>query len=287
MAINKLWFCGMSGPNSFENLRELLPPIATDFNGIVWVLHDSVIGSTEEQFLDLIKGQGKVIHYYFNKRHNESRNQYLWCGPIQQGDWICQCDELERFNPHFTKYLRQFINGLGSQGVNAVYYYNKPMLFEYHESIRFDGNPHEGLRRLDGQLKAIEYSNYEKDESKVRYNVRAEKRQDPFHWVNHYAKYMLYPWGSNHALLGACDRGDEVEIFEKRDKLRLDFIQLMRNRNCEVSLDGLTKLLSGTIDDKLKFFLNIEKVWQDFYRYNILNDKTVVDEHKWTSMIQI
>lgn len=284
--MNKLWFCGMSGPNSLENLQELLGPIATYFDGIVWVLHDSV-GSDEEAYLESIKGEGKVIHYYFNKRHNESRNQYLWCGPIKQGDWICQCDDLERINPNFIKYLRQFINEIGAQGINALFYYNKPFIFEYHESMRFDGNPHEGLNRLDGQLKAIEYSHYEPVEDKVRYNVRSQKRQDPYHWVNHYAKYLLYPWGSNHALLGASDRGNEIEIFRKRDALRLEFIQLMRDRKFDISIEGLTKMLSGAIDDKIKFYLNCEKVWQDFYRYNILGDKTVVDEHKWTSMIKI
>lgn len=281
----KIWFAGISGPGSLENLKELLEPIKQYFEGIVWVLHDSV-GHAEDTYLQNINAD--VIHYHYNQRHNESRNQYLWNGPIQQDDWVCTCDDLERVVPAFAKDLHNLIDLLEAARVTTVYYYGKVLLFKYHESCRFDGTPHESFRRQDGSGVSLELSANFPDEKDIRVNMRPVKRTDPFHWVDHYCRYMLFPWGSNHSLLGLENRSTNVtQAFQIRESKRLGFIAEIRKRGYTVDLNGLRAMLSVPLDATMKKFLNEEKVWQDFYRYHILDDKKVQDEHSWTSMIKL
>lgn len=275
----------MCGPNSIENIKELLDPIHMFFNGIICVLHDGY-NSQEHKYLESIKGEGKIIHVNYCKRHDFSRNHYLFCGPTKNGDWICQTDDLERLVPSFAQSISTYISQLKTMSVNAAYYYGKPLLYEFHESLQFFGSPHEGLNRQDGKMQAIELSKIFTDESKVRINVRPLKRTDPYGWVDHYMKYYLFPWGSNQCLLGNENRGNPMEIFLKREELRLQFVEELENRGFERSLDGVKILLKSELDNKLKNFLNKEKIIQDFYRYHILMDLTVKDEHKWTDLKQ-
>lgn len=282
----RIWLCGMSGPGSANNLRELIDPIKSYFTGVVWTLHDAR-ESPETTYLESVKGAGKVIHYYYHRRHEQSRNQYLWCGPIEQGDWVVSADDLERINPEFAQKLPDLIGELERYEINAAFLFGKHFMFQYHESLRYQGSPHESPVRDDGGLRPIDLQSHFPDEKQVRYGVRHLKRLDHYHFVGHYAKYFLFPWGSNHALLGLENRGDIRTLFPKREALRLEFLAEMRARGFPRTLEGLKAMLSGPLDDRLKWFLNNEKVWQDYYRYEVLGDKTVRDEHLWTSMIEI
>jgi hypothetical protein len=69
--------------------------------------------------------------------------------------------------------------------------------------------------------------------------------------------------------------------------MRLDFRNLARSRGFELTLDGLNKMLSGPLDDAIKHYLNKEKTWNDYYRYYILKDETVVDTHMPSDMKEI
>lgn len=283
----KLWFCGMSGPNSLEDLVELLDPIKSYFDGIVWVLHDSV-GSEEDKYLESIKGEGKVIHYYYSGRHDASRNQYLWCGPIKQGDWCCQTDLLERvsleFLPNIRKYIKEFIDNK----INMVFYYHKPFLFEYHESLQYIGSPHEGIRRNDHDTRAIELSQQLPNEKDVRINVRPLKRKDPYQWMWHYLRYYLGPWGSNHCLLGNENRGDPMKIYAQRERIRLLFRDYIVSLGASLNVDSVKEFLTkNPTDVKLIEFVNQEKILNDVYRFVVLNDLTVNDNHHWKDLKKI
>lgn len=278
----KIYLCFMCGPGSLVDLKELIEPVRSAFDGVVAVLHDSR-GSDEDAYLESIKGAGAVIHLPWSRRHAFARNHYLWAGPVQEGDWIVQCDVLERINPQFAANLRHFISGLEPQGINAVFYYNKAFIYQQHESLEFAGSPHEGLRRHDGQMHAIELSTYYPTETDVRYSVRASRRTDPYHWVSHYAQYLMYPM-SNHGLLGLGDRGDVNTLWPIRERNRLAFIDEMKRRGFARTLEGLNALFAGPLDERLRALINSDKVWQDYYRYHVLGDLEVRDEHLWTSM---
>lgn len=280
--MSKIYFVAMAGPNSAPDLKYLLEPLRPHIDGIVIVLHDSR-GAPEDDYLTSIDAH--VIHLPWSRRHAFARNHYLWCGPIQQGDWVIQCDVLERINPQFAANLRHFISGLEPQGVNAVFYYNKAFIYQQHESLEFVGSPHEGLRRHDGQMRAIELSQYYPTETDVRYSVRGQRRDTPFSWVTHYLRYYLYPYGSNHCLLGNCDRGDEMIIFRQRETMRNTFRDEMRRRQIPMSVDSLVQYWrDNPLDDKMIYWINHEKILNDAYRYLVRGDESVIDEHRWTSL---
>jgi hypothetical protein len=287
---NKLFLVGMSGPNSEENLRELLQPIKEYFDGIVWTLHDSY-DSNEAKFLEEIKGEGKVIHYHYSQRHDVSRNQYLYCGPIKNGDWCCQIDELERIPVEFAKQIPEHTKELKDMGANIAYFFGKPYLFEYHESLKYQGSPHEGLIRQDGKGYGIELNKIFPDENKVRINVRPLKRKDIYQWVEHYSKYMLMPWGANHCLLGLEHRFNTQEDlskeFQRRELLRLEFLDYIDNLGLPRTVDTIITLFSGPLDKILKKMINEERVWNDLYRYKVCRDLTVKDDHTWQGMIKV
>lgn len=73
-------------------------------------------------------------------------------------------------------------------------------------------------------------------------------------------------------------------MWSKREENRLRFIKTLEDRGFDRSFAGVLALFSGPIDDELKHYINNEKVWQDVYRYYILKDDTVIDEHSWISM---
>ncbi len=283
--MSRLFFVAMAGPGSAADLKELIDPIKDTFDGFVIVLHDAC-GGPEDQYLESIKKAGAVIHLPFARRHSFSRNHYLWCGPIEDGDWIVQTDTLERLNPEFAGRLRHMVGGFEAQGINAAFYYNKAFLYQQHESLEFAGSPHEGLRRHDGQMRAIELSSYYPTETDVRYSVRHLKRTDQFHWVDHYARYYIdYPYGSNHCLLGNCDRGDEMAIFRQREVMRNQFRTELLRRGVPRRMDAVIRYWHDhPLDDTMRRFVNQEKILNDLYRYHILNDLTCIDEHHWTSL---
>lgn len=276
----KLWFTFMAGPNSLEDLHELWDPIKEHFTGLCAVYHGGR-DDLEAQYLEANKGEGIIIYLPYVGRHDQSRNVALHCGKIEDGDWVMQCDTLERIPKSFIE--TWVLKGLMQTKSNMILYYGKPLLFQYHESLQYVGTPHEGLRRQDGQALPIPLEQALPNESVVRLNVRPQKRE-PFHWVSHYARYMMMPWGSNHGLLGLSDRGDPAKLFSEREQRRLAFLTEMKRRGYPRTLDGLKRMLSQPLDGTLKDFLNNEKVWQDYYRYHVQGDKTVIDEHKWTSM---
>ena len=279
----------MAGPNSLEDLQELVNPVIQFFDGLVVTYHGE-LGDAESKFLEENKKEGKIIYLPYCQRHDFSRNAYLFCGPMKNGDWCLQIDVLERLGVQFAQKLPTFIKDCKHHNLNGIWYYGKPFLFEYHESLVYRGSPHEGMVRQDGNMAAIDYSQAEPDEGKVRLNVRPLKRPDLFHWVGHYCKYMLFPFGSNHSLLGLDERyyQNEMQVgFQTRETARLAFIKELEKRGFERTVKGVIEMLSGELDETLKTFLRTEKVWQDVYRYYVLNDRTVIDEHKWSSMIEI
>jgi hypothetical protein len=279
--MNKIWLVFMTGPGKEQDLRELCEPILPYIHGIVAVFHTpSDAGAT---YLESVKGAGEIIYTKFCRRHSFSRNHYLWSGPIKEGDWCLQLDDLERTPSSFVSRVSDLIQQFEGNGINTAFYFNKPFIYQYHDSLEFVGSPHEGLHRHDGQMRAVELSNYYPTETEIRYSIRHLKRPDPYHWVGHYAKYMLYPQ-SNHGLLGLADRGDPSVLYPIRERNRQVFLSEMRARGHPTTVDGLNALFAEPLDDKLRLLINLDKVWQDYYRYYVLGDLEVKDEHLWTSL---
>lgn len=281
----RLYLAGMSGPGSLEDLKELIEPIRPHFDGVIWVLHDARSSHEHSYLVDV---GATVIDLPYGRRHDFSRNHYLYCGPLEEGDWVVTADVLERINPTFAANLRpRLIPALEGAGINAAFLYGKHFMFQHHESLRYQGSPHEGLVRDDGQMRAIELSTTFSEEQS-RYSVRNAKR-DPLHWLHHYARYYLeFPWGSNHCLLGNENRGDPMTIYRKRETTRLQCRAYLRSKGVPRTEVGFKDYILAHPDDlTIKGFCNAEKILNDLWRHYVLKDLTINDNHTWVDMVKL
>lgn len=287
----KIFLTLMCGPGSLTDLKELWGPITPYIDGIGAVYFGST-SDPEFRYLESVKGGGKIICLPYVGRHDLARTVCVHNGAIEEGDWVMQFDTLERVPASFATTLRSFIPLLKQRGVNAAYYYGKIFLYEYHESIVFQGTPHEGFRRLDNNLKAVELNVSFNDESKVRLNVRPIKRPDRFHFVDHYLKYYVgQPWGSNHVLLGLEKNGDPQKLFPMRETRRLVFREYCRTKlGLALTADAIKAYMlehQKDMPEDFKKFLREEKILNDAWRYHVLGCRDFTDDHDHKNMVEI
>lgn len=281
----KLWMTLMAGPGSLQDLRELWTPISHCFSGLVATYHGAPT-DPEAIYLEQNKGAGRIVYLPYSGRHDFSRSAVLFCGPIQEGQWVMQADVLERLKAPFV--LNEVPRLISGGGVNIFLFHAKPILYQFHESLAFRGSPHEGLIRQDGNGRVAEINQLYPIEKDVRENVRPLKRKDPFHWVGHYGRYYIEcPWGTNQCLLGNENRpwlGDPGTIYRGREQVRLAFRDEMRVRGVDLTVAAVKAyFLSRPLDATLASAVNWEKILNDLYRLSC-GDTTVVDEHQWTSL---
>lgn len=283
--MSKLWLVFLAGSNSLDDIREMVEPIRSLFAGLVVTYHGQP-DDPEAQYLESVKGGGRIIYLPYSGRHDHSRNTYLWCGPIQQGDWCVQTDVLEHPNRQF---IEKHVPYLTTQSNGIYYYFGKPFLFQYHESIRYEGTPHERLLRLDGQGRAGELNQMWLNEADVRLNVRPLKRKDPLGWCIHYLRYWLAtPWGANHCLLGNEHRGDPMKLYQEREAIRIPFRDYLRSKGVPLTVEGFkTFVLSNPRDPVLVDAANKERILNDVYRLWVMGDESIKDDHTWAGMVQI
>lgn len=281
----RLFLTLVAGPGSCDDLFELYEPIKEHFTGCCAVYHGER-DDLEAKYLELVKGEGRIIYMPYVGRHSLSRNVALHCGAIQDGDNVVVSDTLERPSSAFCRDVCRLLSG----EINTLFFFAKPLAFRYHESLDYIGSPHESLRRLDGQMAVVDlaqgWGENKIDEAAIRGNVRPLKRPSD-HWISHFARYMLLPWGSNHALLGLDKNGDPSKLFPIREAKRLAFREEMKRRGFPVTLDGLKAMLSKPLDDRLMEMVNSDKVWCDWYQYHILGNKAVVCGHDDRDMIPV
>lgn len=279
----RLFITSMSSGSSAENMVEMIEPLLDVIDGVVWVLHDTPVDSPAARYLETVKGAGRVIHRSWPAgRHFHSMNETLFTGLIQEGDLVCWTDDLERPAASFLKRAKTEIAPMMAEsGTDVLFYFGKPFLFRYYETLQYHNSPHWSLHGYPGR--AIEWANIQPNEREVRFNMRPEKRKgQPKHWLFHYAKYFVsYPAGSNTCALGLdhFPPGDRNAQFAERETRRLEFRRLMKKRGFSLNNDGLKALLSQPLDPEIRGFLNAEKILSDYYAYVILGDDTVVDSH--------
>ena len=276
----RLFLTSMCGPDNAGNIIEMVDPLRQWLDGIIWVLHDCPILDAGSLWLESAKKQGLIIHRPWPRgRHFHSMNDTLYCGPMEEGDFFIWTDVLEHPRPEFVSRIKtDIIPALNRDNIDVVVYYGKPFLIRYRETLEYRGSPHWQLIGTNGR--AIEWSQVEPDESKVRQNMRPVKRTDKMHWVTHYLKYMIeYPAGSNHALLGLSDFGDPNVLFPPREQNRLEFRREIKQRGYPVTVEGFKAMCKGPLDDTLVRYLNSDKVFSDAYNYLILGRTDVVHSH--------
>jgi hypothetical protein len=277
--MSKIYLCGITTVGKYENLKELIDPIISYFDGLIWTFHDGKDEGSE--YLEANKKDGAIIYTKFSQRHGFSMQQYLWQGPMQDGDYFVQVDDQERLSFNFCAVLLPtFIEAMETHNIAMIANYGKGLIFRYNEQLEFKGSPHWYATNLDGPSTNVELVQTD------FWNVR-NKNRSKFQFVDHYAKYYLYPAGSNHSLLGLDHHPQGNNFFVEREKRRIEFRNEMKDRGYPLTVDGLKNLFINALDDKIKDFINKDLILNDFYRYYILKDETLVDSHNWSGMIKI
>jgi len=273
--MNKLWLIGITTEGHKQDLEELIDPIKDHFDGLIWTFHYPKDDGAD--YLESVKGQGEIIYTKWCNRLDFSRNHSLFQSRIEVGDWFLTIDTLERLSPDFTSKLSSICNYLDYSGVDGVYLHNKRLLFKFNENTSFVNNPHEGIT---GVTKSIELSKQPFWEERFQKNVRAEKRQDPLHYINHNFKYYFFP-NTNHLLLGfENDRELVNKRYQNRDKL----IKLIKKEGLNpFCLSSVEECFRYRLNEEIKGCINFDKFLNDWYRYKILEEKEgFVDKHDFS-----
>jgi hypothetical protein len=285
----RLFLTSMSGPGQIENMTEMIEPILDHVDGIIWVLNDCPKDDPGARYLETVKGAGCIIYRSFIPRYAHLMNETLFTGLVEEGEMMIWTDPLERPAAEFLKKAKSEIAPfMDETGTSCIYFYGKPYLFRYYETLQYQQSPHWGLTGYPGR--AIEWSQIEPNERKVRLNVRPEKRKDRFHWVGHMLRYWVaFPEGSNCAALGLdhFPPGDKNAQFAIRERQRLEFRKEMKRRGYSLTVDGFVSLCKEQLDDRIKEHLRHEKTLSDAYHYLVLGDTSVTSDHNPSRAIPV
>tara|TARA_Y100001937_G_scaffold53658_1_gene74041 strand:+ start:46453 stop:47289 length:837 start_codon:yes stop_codon:yes gene_type:complete len=271
----KLWLIGITTEGHEKDLRELIDPIKGDFDGLIWTFHYPLDSGYD--YLCSVKGDGEIIKTKWCNRLDFSRNHCLFQGPMKAGDWFLTIDTLERLSPEFTKNLKSICHQLEQNNVDGCYLYNKRFMFRYNETMEFKGNPHEAML---GTQNSVELTNLKIWDKSFQKNVRSEKRQDPFHFVEHNFKYYLFP-STNHLFLGF---ENDVLLVKKRYENRMKFFQAIHSQGFDpYDYDSVKECLENHLDDTMKECINFDKFLNDWYRYEVLGEKEgIINKHDFS-----
>lgn len=279
--MDKIYLTFITNAGNIDKLKNLVEPLKDIVDGVVAVFHCPKDQGSE--YLESIKKEGKIIYLDWCNRHDFSRNHYLFCGPMKDGDWFIQTDVMELPNPDFIKEIKGKLN----KNHPNIYYFGKPFIIKYNRNLNYQGNPHEGLCGLEGE--SVEISAQYPDDSMVRKNVRSLYRKDPFHFVNHYARYYIEYPQSNQIMLGLENRCRSSAEYGDKYHFRMDtqkkFLALLKNKGYDLTVESAIHIYKNNpLDEELKYYLNKEKIIQDLIRYHVYNERDIKDEHTWTTM---
>lgn len=280
----RLWLTSMSGSPSAENAIEMIEPLLPYLDGVIWVLNDQPADCPAARYLESVKGAGRVIHRPYVPRHDHMMNEALFCGVMDEDDLVLYCDDLERPMVPFVSRVKSEIGPMMNEAnVDVIFAWSKPFLFRYHETLEYRNSPHWGLHGWNER--GIEWATIEADETKVRFNVRPQKRAaEPNHWCAHYLRYMLFPAGCNHAALGIEQYAQPGEApqaaFQRREQNRLAFRREMKRRGFERTVEGFVAMCRAGLDDGLKAWLRSDKVFSDAFHWLVMGNTAVRDTHR-------
>tara|TARA_R110002020_G_scaffold9274_1_gene36601 strand:+ start:1672 stop:2508 length:837 start_codon:yes stop_codon:yes gene_type:complete len=277
----KLWLIGITTEGHQQDLKELIEPIKSHFDGLIWTFHYPKDEGAD--YLESVKGEGEIIYTKWCNRLDFSRNHSLFQGPIQIGDWFVTLDTLERLSPTFSKNLKSLAKQFDQQGIEGSFIFNKRFMFKMKEQTCFANNPHEGIAGARAGA-TVEFTRTDFWKDEFLKNIRSEKRQDEFYFVGHNFKYYLFP-NTNHLVL---HHEHDAELIKKRYQIRAEFMQEVKRLGFNpYSRQEVEKCLREGLTDKLKKCVNEEKFLNDWYRYEVLGFKDIVDKHDFSFLKKV
>lgn len=277
---NKTWLCGITNEGNEQNLKELIDPIKDYFDGLVWTFHYPKDDGAE--YLESVKGDGKIIYTDWLGRYDFPRNHYLFSNVIREGDWFFNIDSEERLSPEFMQNWSSHKEIFENNGIDGLYYEGKFMAFKLNEWMYWKNSIHE---MLSGCNRAIDLHGHEVfDSTPIRVNLRSEKRGE-FDFVKQALRYYLTK-GSIHVQL-ACE--DNPDLIKKRHLARIEFRNHLMLNNIDVNnVDEVIDFIcSDDLDEVTKKIINFEKYVNDVYRYYKLELKDFKQDFDFNNLITV
>ncbi len=276
--MSKLYIVGLTQSGKLQDLKELLEPIQSFYNGLQWTFHTPLDEGYD--YLNSMKKDGKIIPLDFCYRHDFSRDHYLFMGTMKTGDWFICMDDLERISPKFFEMWPNLRNLLESNGIDGCVLQGKRFLYRYSDQLRHSGNPHEGIQGCKKLIDLTQIDQF-KDPKWFFWNVRNDKR-DKFHYVFHHVKYYTNYPNSNHCLLG---RDNNLKAFYEHDAARQEFRQYCETSDIlPLNEERWIWLCKNKLDD-IRKFVNYEKYLNDAYHYFINGREEYEKTRTETSMV--
>ena len=275
---SKLWFIGVTHEGNHEHLKELIEPIKSCFDGLIWTFHYPKDKGAE--YLETVKGEGEIIYAKWCNRLDYSRNHCLYQGPMKVGDWFITIDCHERITKEFVDLIKTMIPLFEKQGIDGIYLHGKRFAAKLKEETKFVGNPHEGI---NGISKAIEVTQSDFWKDYFFSNVR-NKARDKFAIFMSAMKYYIFPT-TNHLLLHFENNQNFVkERYLVRSKFLQEISNLGFNPHC---LKSVKNCIENELTEILKECINSEKILNDWYRYEFLDARDLIDKHDFTLIKKI
>lgn len=281
---HKTWICGITYGKAVEDVKNNILPIAKYFDGLNIVLHkNSMLMSNEENELFAVlntnKGQGKIHLFDWIKRYDFSRNRYLFDPLMQTGDFFVVLDSMEKLEPDFCKNdLPKIKNAMIENNLEAFFLHGKGFIFRKNEWMQYQNGTHECIRPLNRAAELTDTDGYQ-DSSKYFTNTRPLVR-DKLHFIEHYFRYYLID-NTMQCLLGT---ENDKELTNQRWQNRHNFRLYLQSQGVQFNYDDVLEYFKKDLSEKMKDFLNKEKILNDIYRYKILGETDIIDNHDYKNI---
>ena len=212
-----------------SDISEMLSNIYPVFDGVVAVVNEPSNDGTRE-FLEKNKGLGKVISARWTNHHGFLMNHLFFYGGLKNGDWCLYLDSPERITNDFSLKIRGMIANFEKDGVEALYWDNRPYLFKYSEYLEFHNAVHWGIFGFLGKC----ISN--NDKSAFIVNTR-DKKPEISYCLNPIKYWLCYPLGNEvQAMYGKYGQN----VVNKHENIRRKFRGHLRSISVDVyNLSGI------------------------------------------------
>ncbi len=277
-------FIGIMTGNEVQNISEIVSNM-NNIDGILAVDHYSTDGTYE--LLEANCKDGSLVQCPYQNHHAQSMNIWLNSPKLKIGDWVVMLDSCERIGPKLSEHIRSYVLHFEQSNINTIYNHSKLFMFKRWPHQSFTNTPHYGFHGgRQGYLSMQESDLFESEDQ--YYISKRNVNRDRNHFINHYTRYYLQ-LDSNHLLLGLEGKPNFSEIYTQREQQRMAFLMYLKESGIENTIKSLKEVLLFTseVPEKLKWFINNNKILNDFYHYNINGKNDIVDNHNWEEIIKI
>lgn len=264
----KLWLCGMIRGQR-KVLEQSISHVLKYFNGCIFVV-DSKATKEDVEWLEYIKGEGKIIVKKWINDHAHTSNEVLLSGLMNWSDYLVWIDETDICNEVFIKELRENIKYWHKNNVGQVRL-DHPFVLRYHSGLRVAGNPHWNFINIIGSTVNLEQIGGFRKENYVKNN--RDTLQSGF--IRPATYWFCYPPFSNHSQLLYYQFSPELH--HRHEQIRINFqFYCQEVLGLELTLDSLIKYMQenvGKYDGYFEEVLETEVSLKDVFRLFVLNQK--------------